>query len=272
MSDVQLNDGRSIPQIGMGVYKLDQSVGLRTLLSAIDMGYRHFDTAATYGNEDVVGRAIASSGLARDDFFLTTKLPSAHQGTGSVDTSLAQSLERLNTDYVDLYIIHWPAPELGLYVESWERLLAMNDSGLARSVGVSNFEATHLDAIISATGRAPAVNQIELHPGFQQRALVRANSKRGIVTAAWSPLARGVALNERDVLAIAQAHGKSPAQIILRWHLEQGRVIIPKSNSIDRLRDNLAIGDFALQPSEVAAIDRCERGQRTGPNPATHHA
>jgi 2,5-diketo-D-gluconate reductase A len=267
---VELSDGAAIPQIGMGVYQLDRDRGLHTLLDAIEIGYRHFDTAAAYGNEAVVGEAIRRSGMPRSDFYIVTKLPVSDQGV-TTRASLEGSLTRLGVDCVDLYLIHWPAPLLDRYVESWEQIIEARNDGLVKSAGVSNFDPVHLDRINAETGHIPAMNQIELHPGLQQRQLRARHAELGIATAAWSPLARGATLRSPTITEIASRLDHSPAQVTLRWHVQLGIVVIPKSNSVTRLRENWEVQDFELSSDDMAAIDALDAGQRTGPDPYLHN-
>ncbi|KAA1419829.1 aldo/keto reductase [Mumia zhuanghuii] len=266
---VTLNDGVTMPQIGFGVFQVPGAETTAAVSSALEAGYRSIDTAAAYRNETGVGQALAQSGLARDDLFVTTKLWNTDQGRDNARPALEASLERLGLDRVDLYLIHWPAPGRGLFAETWEAFEELRASGLTRSIGVSNFLPEHLDAIIALGGPVPAVNQIEVHPELQQRSVQDAGALHGIVTEAWSPLAQAGVLGDPVVAEIAAAHGRTPAQVVLRWHLEQGRVVIPKSVTPSRIAENLAITDFTLTSDEVTRIDGLEAGRRTGPDPAT---
>ncbi len=266
---LRLVDGRSIPQLGLGVFKVPPDETAEIVSHALHAGYRSIDTAAMYENEEGVGRAMAASGIAREELFVTTKVWNDEQGARAVRRALECSLDRLGLDYVDLYLIHWPAPAQDRYVETWQALVDLRAEGRARSIGVSNFLPEHLERIIEATGEAPAVNQVELHPRLQQRELRRFHGEHGIVTEAWSPLGRGRALTDPAIGEIARAHDRTPAQVVLRWHMQLGHVAIPKSATPARLEENLGVFDFELSPSEMETIDRLDAGSRTGPDPAT---
>ncbi|MGL6236039.1 MAG: aldo/keto reductase [Segniliparus sp.] len=251
---VELHDGTTIPQVGLGVAKMPNEDTYEVVRDAIQLGYRHIDTASKYGNERGVGQGIAQSGVDRADIFVTTKL--WFEDFDDVAGSLRRSLDELQTDYVDLFLIHWPVPQLGKYVEAWKGLVEAKESGLARSVGVSNFESDHLQDIIGATGVAPAVNQVELHPYFQQSQLKEANAQHGVTTQAWSPLAQGIGLLDNPHLSeIAEKHGKTIAQVILRWHTQLGHVVIPKTSSSRRLAENFDIFDFVLDATDLQAFE-----------------
>ena len=264
-----LNSGHSIPQLGLGVWAVDPSDTERVVLEAMELGYRHIDTAAAYGNEEGVGKAIAASGLPRGDIFVTTKLPNHEHGTDVVRDSLRASLDRLGLDYVDLYLIHWPVPSGNRYVETWQTFEELAAEGLIRSIGVSNFLPEHLDRLLSETDTVPAVNQIELHPIFQQRDVVEYCRANGIQIEGWSPLGSG----KYDlggmpaIAAAAEAHGKTPAQVVLRWHLQRDVIVFPKSSHPERLRQNFELFDFELTDEELAAIDALDRGERIGGDP-----
>jgi 2,5-diketo-D-gluconate reductase A len=269
---VALNNGVRMPQLGFGVFQVPEQQTEAAVGSALAAGYRSIDTASVYGNEAGVGRAIAASGIPRGELFVTTKLWNADQGRGKAEAALAASLERLGLDYLDLYLIHWPAPQHGLYLETWEVFEQALVDGTARAIGVSNFLPEHLDRLAALGGTVPAVNQIELHPRFQQHATVAANRAAGIATEAWSPLAQGALLDHPVITGIAGRHGRSPAQVILRWHLQQERVVIPKSATPARIAANLDVFGFALTAAELAAIDALDSaGGRTGPDPARFH-
>jgi 2,5-diketo-D-gluconate reductase A len=257
----------AIPQFGVGVFQVPPEETTGNVLAAIEIGYRHIDTAKAYGNEAEVGQAIRSSGLDRSEFFVTTKCFNTDHGYDSATRALKTSLDQLEMDYVDLYLIHWPVPSQDRYVETWQAFIEGQQAGLARSIGVSNFQPDHLRRIIDETGVTPAVNQIELHPYLQQAGLRREHAERGIVTEAWSPIAQGLVLDDPAIVAIAEAHGKSPAQVVLRWHIELGNVVFPKSMSAERLRENIDIFDFSLSTEEMAQIEALDRGERTGPDP-----
>ncbi len=264
-----LNDGHTIPQLGFGVFKVDPAQTERIVRDALDAGYRHIDTAAIYGNEEGVGRAIAASGIPRDELFITTKLWNDRQAGSEPLAAIDESLAKLGLESVDLYLVHWPAPANGHYVNAWEKLIEIRDAGKARSIGVSNHLPAHLEAIIAATGVTPAVDQIELHPAYQQREVTTFAHDHGILIEAWGPLGQGKypLFDETAVAEAAAAHGKTPAQVVLRWHLQQGHIVFPKSNDPGRIRENLDLFDFALTDQEQAAITALERGQRVSAHP-----
>jgi 2,5-diketo-D-gluconate reductase A len=267
---VDLGGDVTIPQLGLGVFQIPGDETERVVLEALEAGYRHVDTAAIYGNEDGVGRAVAASGLARDEVFVTTKLWNRDQGAERAPRALAASLEQLGLDYVDLYLIHWPAPGQDKYVQTWEALLELPQEGLARAIGVSNFQVPHLERIIEATGVSPAINQIELHPWLQQAQLRAFGAQARIVTEAWSPLAQaGDRLADPVLIEIAQAYDKTVAQVILRWHLQLGNVVIPKSVTPARIAQNADLFDFALGGDDLARIAQLDAGDRTGFDPDT---
>lgn len=264
------NDGHRIPQFGLGVYLTPDPDMPAVLKTAFAAGYRHIDTAAIYRNEAGVGRGIAESGIARDELFVTTKLWNADQGYDSALRALDSSLMKLRLDHVDLYLIHWPCPGNGRFVESWKALVEAQRSGKARSIGVSNFRIEDLQRIIDDTGVVPAANQVELHPWLQQHELRDFHARHGIVTEAWSPLAQGgELLTDPALQALAAKHGKTRAQIVLRWHVQSGLVVFPKSANPARIRENIDVFDFALDDAEMAAIARLDAGKRIGPDPAT---
>ena len=269
---VTLNNGLEMPQLGFGVFQVPDAETTAAVSAALEAGYRSIDTAAIYGNEAGVGRAIAESGIARDDLFVTSKVWVSDHGFDSTLRAYDEALERLGLDRLDLYLIHWPTPARGTYPETWRALERLYAEGRVGAIGVSNFEPEHLDRIASENGIVPAVNQVELHPALQNRTVVAANTARGIVTEAWSPLAQGAVLGEQSILDIAARHGKTPAQVVLRWHLQQGRVVIPKSVTPVRITENLDVFDFDLTAEELAAIDLLERDGRTGPHPAEFNA
>lgn len=264
------NDGHRIPQFGLGVYLTPDPDMPAVLKTAFAAGYRHIDTAAIYRNEAGVGRGIAEFGIARDELFVTTKLWNADQGYDSALRALDSSLMKLRLDHVDLYLIHWPCPGNGRFVESWKALVEAQRSGKARSIGVSNFRIEDLQRIIDDTGVVPAANQVELHPWLQQHELRDFHARHGIVTEAWSPLAQGgELLTDPALQALAAKHGKTRAQIVLRWHVQSGLVVFPKSANPARIRENIDVFDFALDDAEMAAIARLDAGKRIGPDPAT---
>lgn len=265
---ITLHDGTPMPQLGFGVFQVPDDGAQAALATALESGYRSIDTATIYGNEAGVGRAIAESGLARDELFVTTKLWLTDLAHDAVRPALEASLERLGLDAVDLYLIHWPAPATDGYLRAWEGMEEVRALGLTRSAGVSNFLPEHLDRVAELGGTLPTVNQIELHPALQSRELVSANTARAIATEAWSPLGQGAALTDPAIVAIAQAHGATPAQVVLRWHLQQGRIVIPKSVTPSRIAENLDVFGFELSREQLNAIDALDKGERIGPDPA----
>ena len=265
---LSLIDGRPMPQLGFGAYQVEEARAPAVVGAAIRAGYRSIDTAAIYGNEAGIGRAIRDADVARADLFITTKLWNDRHGYDAAQVALDESLARLGLDHVDLYLIHWPCPGQGRFVEAWKGLIALRASGKARAIGVSNFTPAHLDRIIGETGVVPAVNQVELHPRFQQAALRAAHIRHGIVTESWSPLGRGQGLADPVLVAIAKAHGRTSAQVVLRWHIQSGLVAIPKTATLERISENIAVFDFTLSADEmarIAALDRVDG--RTGPDP-----
>jgi 2,5-diketo-D-gluconate reductase A len=258
-----------IPQFGLGVFQVPPEETAENVTRAIEAGYRHFDTAAAYGNEAEVGQALRASGLDRSEVFLTTKCWNTDQGYDEATRALRASLDRLEMDHVDLYLIHWPAPGRDRYVDTWRAFIDAQAAGLARAIGVSNFQPDHLRRIVDETGVTPAVNQIELHPYLQQPGLRRDHAERGIVTEAWSPLAQGAVLDDPVITAIAEAHGKTPGQVVLRWHIQLGNVVFPKSVSPERIVQNIDIFDFELSADEMGRIEGLDRGERIGFDPDT---
>jgi 2,5-diketo-D-gluconate reductase A len=264
-----LNDGNRIPQLGFGVFLVPPEETAEAVAHALKTGYRLIDTAAAYGNEEGVRNAVRATGLDRGEVFITTKLQNGDQGRDRARRAFAQSLERLGGDYVDLYLIHWPVPSKNLYVETWETLCALRDEGALRSIGVSNFKVEHLERIIDVTGVVPTVNQVELHPRLQQPELRRFHAEHGIATEAWAPLGRGRFLDDPVIREIASAHNRTPAQVVLRWHIQLGNVVIPKSVTPSRIEENFQIFDFELTREEIGRIQELDRGERTGPDPDT---
>lgn len=257
---ITMNDGHQVPALGLGTYQIRGGEGLDQVLTAIQDGYRLLDTSTNYDSEGIVGEAIRRSGLPRSDFFVTTKLPGKYHHYADALMMIQESLFRMGLDYFDLYLIHWPLPKRGLYVEAWKAMITAKKMGLIRSIGVSNFEPEHLDKIIEETGVTPAVNQIEIHPYWVQERMVRANKERGIITEAWSPLGRGNdALKESTITELGEKYGKTPAQIILRWHAQREIIPIPKSRNLQHQRENLAIFDFELTKVEIERINRLEK-------------
>lgn len=264
-----MNDGRSIPQLGFGVFQIPAEDTARVVGEALTAGYRHIDTAWGYMNEAGVGEALAVSGLDRDEVFITTKVWNSFQGRDRTLESFDASMDALGLDELDLLLIHWPAPGNGNFVETWEAFVELQAGGRLRSIGVSNFQPDHIGQIIEATGVVPALNQVELHPYFQQRTLRDFHELHGIRTEAWSPIARGRVAADPTIVAIAAKHGRTPAQITLRWEIQHGIIVIPKSVTPERITSNLAVFDFELDASEMAAIDALDNPLegRMGPNP-----
>jgi len=266
---IQLNDGHSIPQLGFGVFKVDPNETERIVTDALEVGYRHIDTARIYGNETGVGRAIAGSGIPREQLYVTTKLWNDDQGTQSVFDAFDASLDRLGLDYVDLYLIHWPAPANDRYVETWRAFERLRESGRTRSIGVSNFLVPHLERLLAETGTVPAVDQIELHPHHQQPATTAFAEEHGIAIEAWGPLGQGKypLLELPEVTDAAAAHDVTPAQVVIRWHLQRGHIVFPKSSRRERMAENFDVFGFELGEAEVAAITALEREGRVSSHP-----
>jgi 2,5-diketo-D-gluconate reductase A len=264
---IDLADGNRIPQLGLGVYKVEDDHAARLVEGAIDAGYRHIDTAKLYFNEAGVGAGVRASGVPREELFVTTKVWNDDHGYDETLRAFDTSLGLLGLDYVDLYLIHWPAPRQDRYVDTWRALEALRADGRVRSIGVSNFHESHLERLLASGGEAPVVNQIEVQPWLQQHALRAFNAAHGIVTEAWSPLARGRAIGDPVLEAIGARHGRSAAQVVLRWHVQQGSVVIPKSKSLDRIRENARVFDFELDAEDLAAIAALDSGERSGSNP-----
>jgi 2,5-diketo-D-gluconate reductase A len=267
--NLTLNDGYTIPQLGFGVFKVDPEQTERIVGDALAVGYRHIDTAAIYGNEIGVGRAIAASGIPREELFVTTKLFNSDQGTQEAFDAIDLSLEKLGLDFVDLYLIHWPVPSQDRYVESWHAMERMKEDGRTRSIGVSNFLLHHLDRLIQASDTIPVVDQVELHPYHQQPETTAFAKEHGIAIESWGPLGQGKypLLELPEITAIAGAHGVTPAQVVIAWHLAEGYIVIPKSNSRDRMAENFAAADLRLGADEVATITGLERAGRVGGHP-----
>jgi 2,5-diketo-D-gluconate reductase A len=265
---ISLNDGNSIPQVGFGVFLVPPAETKAAVLSALQAGYRHIDTAAAYENERAVGEAIAESGVARSDIFLTTKCWNSDQGYDKALAAFDGSLSRLGTDYVDLYLIHWPTPARDLYLDTWRAFEKIHAGGAARSIGVSNFQIPHLERLLEESGAIPVVNQVELHPWLQQSELRAFHADHGIATEAWSPIARGGEhLSDPTIVAIADRLSVTPAQVILRWHLDLGTIVIPKSVNPSRMASNIDLFGFALTEDDHAAIAGLDKGERVGPDP-----
>jgi 2,5-diketo-D-gluconate reductase A len=266
---VALHDGVEIPQLGFGVFQVPPAETQQVVEEALAAGYRHIDTAAAYRNEAGVGEAIAAAGLARDEVFVTTKLWNSEQGYDSTLSACEQSLERLGLDHVDLYLIHWPVPSEDRYLDTWRAFEKIHEEGRARSIGVSNFRVEDIERLQAEAEKLPTVNQIELHPSLQQAELRAWHADHGIATEAWSPLAQGGLLDDDTIATVAAHHDRSPAQAILRWHLQLGNVVIPKSVTPSRIRENFEVFDFELSEDDMAALERLDSGERTGPDPSS---
>jgi 2,5-diketo-D-gluconate reductase A len=264
-----LSANERIPQLGFGVFQVPPRETEEVVANALSAGYRHLDTAAAYRNEGAVGEAVHASGLDRGEIFITTKCWNDDHGYEQAKRACKASLERLELSYLDLYLIHWPVPVGDLYVETWKAFIELQSEGLVRSIGVSNFEPAHLERLIAETGVTPAINQVELHPHFQQIGLRREHERLGILTEAWSPLGQGLELTDPVIVEIAQAHSKTAAQVILRWHLQIGNVVIPKSATPARIEENVDVFDFELSDTQLQAIEELDAGTRTGPDPET---
>jgi 2,5-diketo-D-gluconate reductase A len=265
---LDLNDGNKAPQLGFGVFQIPDGETADAVSSALAAGYRSLDTAAIYQNEAGVRQGIERSGVTRGDIFLTTKLWNANQGFDDTLKAFDASLKKLGSDYVDMYLIHWPTPKRDLYIDTWKAFIRLREEGRIRSIGVSNFQPPHLERLVKETGVVPVVNQIELHPDFVQGDVVAANAKLKIVTESWSPLGQGGDLLKNDTLvAIGKKHGKTPAQVVLRWHIQLGHMVIPKSVTPERIAANIDIFGFELSEDEMKAIGGLDAGNRMGPHP-----
>jgi 2,5-diketo-D-gluconate reductase A len=265
---LELNDGNHIPQLGFGVFEVSSEDTTDAVLHALQAGYRMIDTAAMYGNEAEVAEAISSSGLERSEVFITTKVWNDDHGRDRTMRAFERSLERLSSEWVDLYLIHWPAPAAGRYVETWQAMCELREQGRARSIGVSNFLPEHIERIVDTTGVVPAVNQVELHPRLQQRELRAFHAEHQIVTESWSPLGRGAILDDPVVNDLAAQTGRTAAQVLLRWNVQIGCVVIPRSVRPARIVENAQIFDFELDQEQMEAIGRLDREERIGPDPA----
>lgn len=270
---IALHDNTTIPQLGFGTYKVPPEETAEAVGHALELGYRHIDTAQMYGNERGVGQAIAKSGIAREELYVTSKLNNDKHHPDDVRSSFDETLDELGVDYLDLFLMHWPLPTRyeGDYVSTWRAMAELLADGRLRSVGVSNFQPEHLDRIVDETGIVPVVNQIEVHPHFRNEAARAATARHGAVVEAWAPLGQATVLDDEVVGRIAAARGKAPSQIILRWHIERGDVIFPKSVHRERVASNAALFDFELSAEEIAEIDALDKGAngRVGPNPDT---
>ena len=266
---VALHDGIEIPQLGFGVFQVPPKDTQRAVEEALEAGYRHIDTAAAYRNEAGAGAALAASGLPREDVFITTKLWNSQQGHDSALIAVEASLERLGLDHVDLYLIHWPVPSEDRFIDTWRAFERIYEEESARTIGVSNFRIEDLERLLAETDTRPTVNQIELHPRFPQAELRAFHAEHRIATEAWSPLAQGDLLDDETIVGIAERHDRTPAQVILRWHLQLGNIVIPKSVTPERIRENIEIFDFELSDEDMAEFARLDSGERIGPDPET---
>jgi 2,5-diketo-D-gluconate reductase A len=266
---VLLRPDVAIPQLGYGVFQVPPPETEEVVARALAAGYRHIDTAAAYKNEGAVGQAIHASGIPRGEIFVTTKCFNDDHGHDRAKRAFKASLERLELEHIDLYLIHWPVPAHDLYVETWQAFIELQAEGLVRAIGVSNFQPEHLERIVAETGVVPAINQVELHPYFQQAGLRHEHDELDIVTEAWSPLGQGLELEDPVIVEIAEAHSKTPAQAIINWHLQLGNVVIPKSVTPERIEENFDVFDFELSSAEMEAIRELDAGRRIGPDPDT---
>ncbi|MFV0430698.1 MAG: aldo/keto reductase [Alphaproteobacteria bacterium] len=264
---IQLSDGNQIPQLGLGVWQASDDEAQMAVAHAINLGYRHIDTAAIYKNEKGVGLGIKDASIPREEIFVTTKVWNSEQGAKTTKAALDESLKRLDLDYVDLFLIHWPCPKKGLYVETWKTLIEAKEQGKLRSIGVSNFNPEHIQKLIDETGVIPVLNQIEVHPYFQQNELRKALKSLGVKTQAWSPLGQGQVLSDETIATIAKKHGKTAAQVIIRWHMQLDNIAIPKSITPSRIEENFDIFSFELTAQDMAQIASLDKGLRLGPNP-----
>ncbi len=260
-----------MPQVGLGVWQTPRNEAEQAVTTALEAGYRHIDTAAAYRNEREVGAAVKNAAIPREDVFVTTKLANADQGYDSTLSAFDKSMDRLDLDYLDLYLIHWPMPSDNTYVDTYKALAHLRDQGRIRSIGVSNFEPEHLRMVVDATGIVPTVNQIELHPLLQQEELREIHAQMGIATEAWSPLGQGSLLTNATVSGVAATHGKTPAQVLIRWHIQLGNIVIPKSVTPERIVSNFDVFDFELSEQDMASVSSLGDGTRLGPDPRTFH-
>ncbi|NQX28815.1 aldo/keto reductase [Microbacteriaceae bacterium VKM Ac-2854] len=266
---ITLNNGVEIPQLGFGVFQIEPDKTEAATLTALEVGYRHIDTAEMYGNEAGVGAALRASGLDRSEVFVTSKLNNGFHARADALAAIDRTLAELDSAYVDLFLIHWPLPEVGDYVETWQAMEEIYRSGKAKAIGVSNFQAHHLRRLHAETTITPAVNQIEVHPYLTQNELRAFGAEHGIVTEAWSPIAQGLVLDDEAIVRVARLVGRTPAQVVLRWHIQRGDVVFPKSVTRERVEENFALFDFELDEESMAAIDGLNRDHRTGPDPDT---
>ncbi|MGE8105779.1 aldo/keto reductase [Allorhizobium sp. NPDC080224] len=267
---IALSDGARIPQVGLGVWQTPNDEAAPAVKAALSAGYRHVDTAAVYENEEGVGEGIRQSGIDRSEIYLTTKLWNTEQGYDQTLKAFDASLKRLGTDYVDLYLIHWPSAHRGLFVDTWKAFVKLKEEGRAKSIGVSNFYPEHIEKIVAQTGVVPVINQIELHPDFQQREARAFHEKHGIATQSWSPLGQGKLLGHPAIADIATKLGRTPAQVIIRWHIDNGLVVIPKSVTPSRINENFKVFDFKLSAEDLDTLNGLDdAGARIGPDPKT---
>ena len=265
------HDGRSAPTLGLGTWQIPDDAAASVVEQALELGYRSIDTAAIYGNESGVGKGIRSSGIPREELFVATKLWNDSHAHGTSRPAFEASLERLGLDYVDLYMIHWPVPNARLFVQAWEAMIQLRNEGLAKSIGVCNFDNVLLQELLDQTGVLPVVNQVELHPRFQQAELREYHAANDIITEAWSPLAQGTLKEDASLERIARQYGRSAAQVILRWHVQSGNMVIPKTTRPERLKENSAVFDFELSDADMEAIAQLDSPEgRVGPDPATY--
>jgi 2,5-diketo-D-gluconate reductase A len=270
---IELNNGVRMPQLGFGVFQIPDDETVAAVQAALDAGYRSIDTASIYGNEAAVGRALAESDVPRDELFVTTKLFNSDQGYDETLRAFDESMRKLGLEQLDLYLIHWPLPARDKYLDTWKAFEKLYADGRVRAIGVSNFQPAHLERVLDASDVAPAVNQVELHPYLQQREVREFDAKHGIATEAWSPLAKGGSLLGDPIVAeLAVKHSRTPAQIVLRWHLQLGNVVIPKSVTPSRIAENFDLFGFTLSEEELASLTPLDRGERTGPDPDTFNA
>ncbi|MER7128717.1 aldo/keto reductase [Streptosporangium saharense] len=266
---IRLNNGVEIPQLGFGTYQIKPAETKVAVLAALDVGYRHIDTAEMYGNEKQVGEAVRESGLGRGEVFVTSKLNNGFHAHDDALKAFDRTLEDLGFDYLDLFLIHWPLPAVGDFVETWRALEEIYGSGRTRAIGVSNFQTSHLRRLLEETGTVPAVNQVEAHPYLTQDEVRAFDAEHDIATEAWSPIAQGKVLHDPTIIRIAERHSRTPAQVTLRWHIQRGDIVFPKSVNVERMEENLHIFDFDLSEEEMSEISALNRDERVGPNPDT---
>ncbi len=268
---IKLSNGIEIPQLGLGVFQVPNDQTVETVKSALEIGYRHIDTAAIYGNEAGVGQAIAESGIPREELFITSKVWPSDYGHDATLKAYEESVKKLGVEKLDLYLIHWPAPKQGQYLETWRALEQIYAEGRVRAIGVSNFTPGTLNELVNAAKVPPVLNQIEIHPRFQNRTVIKADDELNVVTEAWSPLGKGTDLEQKDLVGIAGEVGKTVPQVILRWHIQEGRIVIPKSVNADRQKENFEVFDFELNAEQMKIINGLDTGTRLGPDPDDFH-